>query len=410
MATPTLYWFDRFDDRIGILPLDSSLTHIEELGGEDTITFKTREAPAKGDRLLWKDGGRWREHVVCRTEERMRGFCSVHAESSMNELLDDYIEEHTFKGATAKEALAVALAPTRWAARDVEVSGKHDAMVYRANCLSVLRRIEEVWGCEIEPEVTVASGRVSTRTVHLRKTRGKWRGVRLTYGENMAGCRKTVLEDEVYTALYGYGAGLPSVDADGKWTGGYKRKITFGEVNGGVNWTGDEEARLIWGRWNANRTAKVHRFGQVTFSECDNPARLLALTKAALADATEPKVSIEVEGVALGGRVELGDEVAVIDTSRDPEWRFKARAVRIKRVIGSGERVSVTLSNKVPSSFEADAASEARIIAIEEANDVAAAGVAAMDAALANVATTADVQQAIADFSESIDDLSEVDF
>ena len=104
----------------------------------------------------------------------------------------------------------------------------------------------------------------------------------------MAGCTRTVLEQDVYTALYGFGAGLPVTDEDGRYTGGYRKKLTFGEVNGGVNWVGDEDARLVWGRWNADRTAKVHSFGQVIFSECDDPARLLALTVGA--DGQNPNV------------------------------------------------------------------------------------------------------------------------
>lgn len=56
----------------------------------------------------------------------------------------------------------------------------------------------------------------------------------------------------------------------------------------------DESAKLVWGHWNVDRTARVHRLGQVTFS-----------------DDAEP-----------------GGTVAVIDTSRDPEWRLTARIFR----------------------------------------------------------------------------------
>ena len=71
------------------------------------------------------------------------------------------------------------------------------------------------------------------------------------------------------------------------------------------------------------------RYGQVTFSEVTEPERLLALTRRALADASQPKVSYEVDVAALDGDdADLGDTVAVIDTSRDPEWRLTARVVR----------------------------------------------------------------------------------
>ncbi|ACV22421.1 Uncharacterised protein [Slackia heliotrinireducens] len=46
-AIPTLFWFDRFDDRIGILPVIGELVHTEELNGEDILEFQTYEVPAK---------------------------------------------------------------------------------------------------------------------------------------------------------------------------------------------------------------------------------------------------------------------------------------------------------------------------------------------------------------------------
>ena len=87
---PTLYWFDRWDERIGLLRVVGELVHTEELNGEDTLEFCSYELPAKGDRLLWLDGETWREHLVVRTEEPLEGLCSVYAESSLCEMLDDF--------------------------------------------------------------------------------------------------------------------------------------------------------------------------------------------------------------------------------------------------------------------------------------------------------------------------------
>ncbi|MBQ3339668.1 MAG: hypothetical protein IJG82_08810 [Atopobiaceae bacterium] len=92
-AVPTLFRFTRWDDRIGTLSVVGGLVHTEELNGEDTIEFQSWEVPAKGDRLLWLDGETWREHVVVRTEEPMSGPCSIYAESSLCEMLDDFVEE-----------------------------------------------------------------------------------------------------------------------------------------------------------------------------------------------------------------------------------------------------------------------------------------------------------------------------
>ena len=71
---------------------------------------------------------------------------------------------------------------------------------------------------KFEPVITVADGRVSSRSVRFKEQLGSWKGLRFTYGKNMAGCMRTVLEQDVYTALYGFGAGLPVTDEDGRYT------------------------------------------------------------------------------------------------------------------------------------------------------------------------------------------------
>ena len=77
------------------------------------------------------------------------------------------------------------------------------------------------------------------QSIRLDAERGDWRGLRFTYGKNMAGCSRTVLEQDVYTALYGFGAGLPFTDEEGSYKTGYRRKLTFGDINGGKNYVAD---------------------------------------------------------------------------------------------------------------------------------------------------------------------------
>ena len=120
---PTLYLFDRFDGRLGILPAVGAVTHTEELGGEDTVEFDCALAPEKGERLLWRDptDGVWREHVVVRTDEPLGGPAHVYAESSLCELLGDFVEEIQLVSKTAAQALSSVLGVTRWSAGEVGV-------------------------------------------------------------------------------------------------------------------------------------------------------------------------------------------------------------------------------------------------------------------------------------------------
>ena len=403
-AVPQLFWFDRFDDRIGMLPVVGELVHTEELNGEDTLEFRAREVPAKGDRLLWDDGGTWREHVVVRTDEPLEGLCSVYAESSLCELLDDFIEEEHLVSKTAAQALAVALAPTRWSVASCGVSGTAGCVLYHVNALWALRRVAEVWGGEVTAVISVANGRVASRSIRLDVQRGSWRGLRFTYGKNMAGCTRTVLEQDVYTALYGFGAGLPVTDEDGRYTGGYRKKLTFGEVNGGVNYVADEAARLVWGRWNADRMAKVHSFGSVVFSECDDPAKLLALTRKALVEATQPKVSYEIDVAALdGGECELGDTVAVIDSSRSPEWRLKARVVRRVRTFGDAVLCRVTIGTVQPVDYAVTSSLAADVAALQD-------DVAGINGNLSVATSTTYVTETVTTAIDDLNELGEVEF
>ena len=368
---PTLYLFDRFDDRLGILPAVGAVTHVEELGGEDTIEFDCLSAPEKGERLLWRDptDGVWREHVVVRTDEPLGGPAHVYAESSLCELLGDFVEEEQLVAKTASEALAAVLAHTRWAVGDVGVGAtERGCLLYHVNALAALRRVEEVWGGEAEAVVVVSGGRVSSRTVNLPARRGEWRGARFSYGKTLAACTRTVLEDEVFTALYGYGKGLPIYDEQGVATGGFTRRLTFGSVNNDVNWVGDDDARLVWGRPDG-AGGRAHRFGHVVFPDCEDVAELKALTEAALAAACEPRVSYEVDVAAVdgGAGVRLGDDVAVVDSSRSPEWHLRARCVRRVRELGEGRPVvRLTLGTVERTTWAASADVAARVTAVEE--------------------------------------------
>ena len=156
--------------------------------------------------------------MVVRTDEPLDGLCSVYAESSLCELLDDFIEEQHLVSRTARQALAVVLAPTRWTIASCDVAGTAGCVLYHVNALWALRRVAEVWGGEVAPVITVAGGRVASRSIRFKEQLGSWKGLRFTYGKNVAGCTRTVLEQDVYTALYGFGAGLPVTDEDRRYT------------------------------------------------------------------------------------------------------------------------------------------------------------------------------------------------
>jgi len=68
-SVPTIFWFDRFDERIGILPVVGELVHTEELNGEDTLEFECREVPLKGDMEWLHLTGHFHEGLRYRRKE-----------------------------------------------------------------------------------------------------------------------------------------------------------------------------------------------------------------------------------------------------------------------------------------------------------------------------------------------------
>ena len=167
-SVPTLYWFDRWDERIGLLRVVGELVHTEKLNGEDTLEFSSYEVPTKGDRLLWLDGSTWREHVVVRTDEPVAGLCSVYAESSLCELLDDFIEEAQLVSRTGGAG------PGCRAGADSLVGGLLRVARHRRGAdlppetrCGRFGALPRCGGGEVTPIITVAGGRVASRSIRL---------------------------------------------------------------------------------------------------------------------------------------------------------------------------------------------------------------------------------------------------
>lgn len=391
---PTLWWFDLRDDRKGRVRPLGSVTCDETLNGADLLRFTCRERVAKDDRLLWRDGVRWREHVATRVTETGAGLYEVEAEGSLCELLGTFIEETRLVERTGAEAVTAALAGSRWtpAAIGAAATVKGTAYLFHESGLAALRHVADYWGCDVDTSVEVAGGRVSTRTAALVERLGENRGVRLEVGRNVVSLACTDSEQTV-TALYGYGVALPSVDEDGKWLGGYKRRVSFAEVNDGVAWVGDEDARCELGRWNADRTELQHVYGCVTFSEEEEPENVLRLTRWMLAERRAQQASFVVRCVLREGQeVRPGDDVAVIVPGR---WRIVARAKRVRREWGAGCIWTVWLGALERDLTTAQGELGTRV-------DAVAQTAAEVSAVVPEMATTAYVDEQTAGIAESV--------
>ena len=332
-----LFVCDRWENYKGAIKTLASCIDTRELNGENSLEIVSFAVLDKGDRIVWRDlKGRWRENIVgsCDESHADTGVERTHyCPNSAIELRGDYIEDKRPGNCSAATALASALSSSRWTVGQVDDLGTAQVNFYHASAWQAIHDVANAFGGELRFDIAVSGSRVVSRRVSLLAHVGSDTGKRFTYSKDLSECRRTVSEDDVCTALYGWGASLETTDEDGNLTGGYSRKLSFADANGGVKWIGDDAARERWGRPDG-KGGKAHVFGEATFDKCEDPAELLRLTRAELAVRSVPKVSYAASvaatrnaGVGFEGADE-GDAVAVIDG--DLGVRVMARINKVK--------------------------------------------------------------------------------
>lgn len=340
-------WQDAYVSTIGPDEL-LVFTHTDELNGEDSVDIATAFALKQGYRLVWVDRlGEVHEHVCQDPKGLHAGGETVYTDTAINSICEtygDYIEDKRPYGYGFLQALNVCLEPTRWTAGTVDQPGTVDKGLtfYHTNSRESLKSILECGG-ELETEIAVSGGKVSSRKVSIRSHRGAKGGHRrFTYTKDLASVSRTEHYGAI-TACYGYGKGI---ETD---TGGYGRKLTFGEINNGKNYVEDATALKLYGRPDG-RGGHAHVFGQYENSNCEDAATLLAETRAYLDSHKEPGMTYEADAVDLVqfGRewegVAVGDDVQIVDTCFSPALRCEGRVTKLV-TDQLGGTVRVTLGN-----------------------------------------------------------------
>lgn len=335
-----LWVTDRFENFKGPIKTLFSCVDTREVNGENAISLICLAHLEKGDRIVWQDlKGRWRENIVDGvTEERANAgiiYTYYCPNSAQVELSGDYLEDKRPLNTTASVAMASALSASRWTVGDVADLGQNGTNFYHTNAWQAIHDVADTWGGELEFEIAVSGTKITSRRVHLRERVGGDTGKRFTYTKDLVSVKREIDEGNVVTALYGYGKAPENTDEDGNLTGGYERKLTFGDVNGGQNWVGDADALERWGRPDG-KGGKAHVFGEVEFEDCEDQSELLRLTKEELASRCAPTVSYEVDAVSLARAGEgfegadEGDTVLVVDEVYDPPLRVQARITKVE--------------------------------------------------------------------------------
>lgn len=356
--------FMRFDRKSAYIadltPIQAKRTR--NVDGTDKLQLVTFDELDKGDRVVARDSmGRWCEWVVASSDVQRADsvpVCTANCVTSLSELSAKFIPDlRRGTGGTIRQALSKAIQGTRWTEGSL-AGGTADYSFYHVSALDAVQSICDAFSVEAYATVTLnaAQTAIASRQVNLVSHRGSETVMkRFEYGRDLTDIRRTISSDDVVTRLYGYGKGIEKTDEEGNATGGYSRKITFEKVNGGRAYVEDASALQAWGIMGADGVMQ-HAEGVFEDSECEDPAKLLAETKAALKVRSTPTVSYEATVAALGRAgmdadgVDVGDAVQIVDTSFPSPLRLNGRVLEIEEdMLGSLADTTITLGNVIES-------------------------------------------------------------
>lgn len=333
--------FSRWGDNLGRLTV-SAATHTDALDGTDELGITCAEDLVKGDRIVWIDlQGTCHEHIVD-TIDRVHdddGAPETQAVciNSVNETWDDWLDDKRPSGSVAV-ALASILADTRWEVGTCDQGGSASRTFYHVSVREGLAGIIETWGGELETLIVHDGASIVSRRVGVRAKRGNQSSAkRFTWTKDLVSVKRSVASDNPKTRVYGYGKGVETE------SGGYGRRLTFGDINNGKDYVEDAEATTVWGHPDGEGGI-LPAVASYVNEQCEDAAQLLQETKDYLEQVKEPKVTYTASVIDLYafGRswegVGVGDDVAIIDKGFSAEGvRLHGRVSQIERDLLTGD-------------------------------------------------------------------------
>lgn len=354
--------FNRFGAYIGELtPMQATRTrNVDQCGVDKVELVLLDNGVDKYDRIVFCDSmGRTCEWIVMSSREsraKSVPICTVNCYGSMQELSRHFMPtlRHGSKD-TPEQAIAKALDGTRWSVGQCD-EGSGEYSVYHQSSLASVKDIAEAYKMEVEPVIQLSAdgNSIAKRSVSLVKRLGRANtALRLDYGSGLSGIDRVLSADDVVTRLYCYGKGVQTTDDDGNATGGYSRKITFADINGGKEYIQDDSLLEVWGVPGPDGSL-VHTEGIFEDGDCEDKATLLVEGRAALAERSKPIVSYEGTVEALGragfdaNACDLGDNLQMVDTTFPKPLRLSGRVLEIvEDLLGDGSPSSVKVGNVI---------------------------------------------------------------
>lgn len=354
--------FNRFGAYLGELtPMQATRTrNVDQCGVDKVELVLLDNGVDKYDRIVFCDSmGRTCEWIVMSSREsRAKSIpvCTVNCYGSMQELSRHFMPTLR-RGSkdTPEQALAKALDGTRWSVGQCD-EGSGEYSVYHQSSLASVKDIAEAYKMEAKPVIQLSAdgNSIAKRSVCLVKRLGRANtALRLDYGSGLSGIDRVLSADDVVTRLYCYGKGVQTTDDDGNATGGYSRKITFADINGGKEYIQDDSLLEVWGVPGPDGSL-MHTEGIFEDGDCEDKATLLAEGRAALAERSKPIVSYEGTVEALGragfdaNACDLGDNLQMVDTTFPKPLRLSGRVLEIvEDLLGDGSPSSVKVGNVI---------------------------------------------------------------
>lgn len=354
--------FSRFGAYLGELtPMQATRTrNVDQCGVDKVELVLLDNGVDKYDRIVFCDSmGRTCEWIVMSSRESRASsvpVCTVNCYGSMQELSRHFMPTlRRGSNDTPAQALAKALDGTRWSVGQCD-EGRGEYSVYHQSSLASVNDIANAYKMEVKPVIQLSAdgNSIAKRSVCLVKRLGRSNtALRLDYGSGLSGIDRVLSADDVVTRLYCYGKGVQTTDDDGNETGGYSRKITFADINGGKEYIQDDSLLEVWGVPGPDGSL-MHTEGIFEDGDCEDKATLLAEGRAALAERSKPIVSYEGTVEALGragfdaNACDLGDNLQMVDTTFPKPLRLSGRVLEIvEDLLGDGSPSSVKVGNVI---------------------------------------------------------------
>ena len=211
------------------------------------------------------------------------------------ELHDEHINRAEISDKTAAQALTTVLTGTLWSLGNNTASGAGNADISRGTVWDAVITLQQTYNVWITPRVVISSaGAITGRYLDIAPAEGVWRGLRLSIRKNLLDPIVTYDDENVYTALYGYGGNVDKAQASGDDT---TEELTFKDVV----WSATAEhpakpANQTYLEW-PEKTALYGRNGRPRFGYYQNgnikdANILLQKTWESLKKCCEPLISI----------------------------------------------------------------------------------------------------------------------